>query len=110
MTFRKTMTAAEIQPHITLIVELAMPAMTGWSMRTDPPWPISFRVTPCSQDERPGVLYHRADAEIDHFRRHRLGQKLGHARIPRRADMLGFRIGRQFHFDSAMWHVKLTPT
>lgn len=44
-------------------------------------------------EERPGVLYHRADAEIDHFRRHRLGQKLGHARVPRRADMLGFRIG-----------------
>ena len=44
-------------------------------------------------EERPGVLYHRADAEIDHFRRHRLGQKLGHTRVPRRADMLGFRIG-----------------
>ena len=44
-------------------------------------------------DERPGVLDHRTNTVIDGFCRHGLGQELGHAGIPGRANVMKFRVG-----------------
>ena len=46
-TVSTAMIDGEIQPAATLMLLLAMPLMTSWSMRTKPPSPISQRFTPC---------------------------------------------------------------